>query len=147
MTGDWAFSQERRVEFGELDAMGHVNNVVFLRYFETGRIAFLREVAPDHDPANPDDFGVIFAECHINYRSPGQYEDVIVTRIRPGWVRRSAFQVEFRMEREDGTLLTEGYGVLVGYDYSGGRSTPLPAALRERLVELGGVEDAESPVG
>lgn len=138
MDGAWPFAQERRVEFGDLDAMGHVNNVVFLRYFETARIAYLAELAPDHDPSKPDDFGLIFAECHINYRSPGRYGETIVTRVRPGRVERSAFRVEFRMESgEDSRLIAEGYGVLVGYSYGEERSEPLPESLRSRLA--GGV--------
>mgnify|MGYP006159560931 CR=1 FL=1 len=43
-----------RVRFGDLDAMRHLNNVVFLRYFETARIAFMRDMFPTHDPAHPE---------------------------------------------------------------------------------------------
>ena len=71
-----AFVHRERIRFGHLDAMRHLNNVEFLRFFETARIEYLREVIPEHDPADPDDFGLIFAECHINYRAPGQYNGV-----------------------------------------------------------------------
>jgi acyl-CoA thioester hydrolase len=69
-----SYTHTERVRFGDLDAMRHLNNVVFLRYFETARIAYQREILPAHDPSNPerDEFGIIFAECHINYRSPGR---------------------------------------------------------------------------
>jgi acyl-CoA thioester hydrolase len=43
-----------RVRFGDLDAMRHLNNVVFLRYFETARIAFMRKLVPEHDPSSPE---------------------------------------------------------------------------------------------
>ena len=33
----WAHTHTERVRFGDLDAMKHLNNVVFLRYFETAR--------------------------------------------------------------------------------------------------------------
>src|SRR4051812_29486433 len=57
-----------RVRFGDLDANRHLNNVVYLRYFESARIAFMRTLWPDHDPtkAGGDQLGMIFAECHIN---------------------------------------------------------------------------------
>ena len=70
-----------RVRFGDLDANRHLNNVVYLRYFETARISFMRELWPDHDPAESGKaMGMIFAECHINYRSPVAFdEEVAVT--------------------------------------------------------------------
>ena len=68
----WPFAYLDRVRFGDLDAMRHLNNVEFLRFFETARIAYIRSLVPSHQPAEPEgDWGLIFAECHINYRSPG----------------------------------------------------------------------------
>jgi len=123
-----------RVRFGDLDAMRHLNNVVFLRYFESARIAYLRELVPGHDPAHPerDEFGLIFAECHINYRKPVYFDDLLEVRCTIGHVRRSSFRVEFDM-RVEGRLVSEGYGVLVGFDYPGEQAAVLPDSLRERL--------------
>ncbi|MCW3002800.1 MAG: acyl-CoA thioesterase [Conexibacter sp.] len=123
-----------RVRFGDLDAMRHLNNVVFLRYFETARIAYLRAIIPGHDPANPerDELGLIFAECHINYRSPVLFDEVVDVNCSIGNVKRSSFRVEFEM-RVGTRLVAEGYGVLVGFDYIAQQAAPLPDALRERL--------------
>jgi acyl-CoA thioester hydrolase len=130
----WPFSEVDRVRFGDLDAMRHLNNVAFLGFFESARIAYVTTLVPDHDPASPDDFGLIFAECHITYRSPGTYGEEIRTWIRPAEVRRSSFRLEFQMRSErDGRVLADGWGALVGYDYGAGRSMRLPDRLRERL--------------
>jgi acyl-CoA thioester hydrolase len=128
------FVHLERVRFGDLDAMRHLNNVVFLRYFESARINFIRTIAPGHDPAHPEagDFGVIFAECHIDYRAPVYYDEEVAVSIGVGEVRRSAFRVDFAMHVGD-RLCAEGYGWLVGFDYAGQRSRPLPEALVERL--------------
>ncbi len=126
---------EERVRFGDLDAMRHLNNVVFLRYFETARIAFLRELAPDHDPSNTEasTFGLIFAECQIFYRAPVLFDEVVAIHCSAEDVRRSSFRVPFRMLVAD-RLVAEGYGVLVGFDYAAQKASPLPDALRERLT-------------
>ncbi|HEU4977160.1 MAG TPA: acyl-CoA thioesterase [Baekduia sp.] len=131
-----------RVRFGDLDAMRHLNNVVFLRYFETARIAYLRELVPAHDPAHPehDDFGLIFAECHINYRSPVHFDEEVAIRCAIGHVRRSSFRVTFEM-RVGTRLAAEGYGVLVGFDYVSQQAAYLPDALRERLEAEAEAED------
>jgi acyl-CoA thioester hydrolase len=129
------FVHVERVRFGDLDAMRHLNNVVFLRYFETARISYMRHLLPGHDPAHPEaeGFGVIFAECHINYRSPVFYDEQVAIECSVSDVVRSSFRVPFRMRVEE-RLAAEGYGVLVGYDYAAGRATPLPDGLRERLA-------------
>ena len=130
------FVHRERVRFGDLDAMRHLNNVVFLRYFETARISYLRELVPAHDPAHPedDDFGVIFAECHINYRSPVHFDEEVEVHCAVDDVRRSSFRVAFEM-RVGERLAAEGYGVLVGFDYVAQTASPLPDPLRERLVD------------
>ena len=132
MPGGPTYVHRERVRFGDLDAMRHLNNVEFLRFFETARIEYLRTVIPEHDPADPDDFGLIFAECHINYRSPGFYDDLLEITIRPEDVRRSSLRIAFEMRVGD-RLLAEGWGTLVGYDYAAGRARPLPERVRTAL--------------
>ena len=124
-----------RVRFGDLDAMRHLNNVVFLRYFETARIAFMRELLPAHDPSAPesDPSGLIFAQCHIDYRSPVRFDEELRVVTRIGEIRRSSFQIRFEMRVGD-RLAAEGYGWLVGFDYVAQKAAPLPEALREVLT-------------
>ena len=112
------FVHRERVRFGDLDAMRHLNNVVYLRYFESARIAFISELSPGHSPANPERgaFGMIFAEAHINYRSPVEFDEEVAVGCSVGEVRRSAFRMDFAMHVGD-RLVAEGYGWLVGFDY------------------------------
>jgi acyl-CoA thioester hydrolase len=128
------FVHRERVRFGDLDANRHLNNVVYLRYFETARISYLRELFPAHDPSRPESagVGVIFAECHINYRKPVYFDEDVEVRCSISHVRRSSFRVEFEM-RVEGRLVAEGYGVLVGFDYAAEQAAPLPDAMRGRL--------------
>src|SRR5687768_11073607 len=109
------YIHRERVRFGDLDAMRHLNNVVFLRYYESARIDYIRSLAPDHDPSTEGAFGLIFAECHINYRAPVHYDEDVEVHCSIAEVRRSSFQVPFEMRVGD-RLCAEGYGVLVGFD-------------------------------
>ncbi|MCW3017003.1 MAG: acyl-CoA thioesterase [Solirubrobacterales bacterium] len=137
----WPFSFVDTVRYGDLDANRHLNNVTFLQFFESARIAYVATLAPDHDPTDPDDFGLIFAEAHINYRSPAFYEEDIRTWIRPFALRRSSFRMAFRMVSEaDGRLLAEGWGALVGYDYARGSAIPLTDTLTAALRRAGAVD-------
>jgi acyl-CoA thioester hydrolase len=131
----WAYSHVDRVRFGDLDAMRHVNNVAFLTFFEDARIQYVSELL-GNDPTTRSGFGLIFAECRINYRAPAFFAEQIRTSIRPGEVRRSSARLEFTMHAVgDERLLAEGYGVVVGYDYAAGRSMPLPEPFKAALKD------------
>ncbi|MEJ7893890.1 MAG: thioesterase family protein [Solirubrobacteraceae bacterium] len=130
-----SFVHVERVRFGDLDAMRHLNNVVFLRYFETARITYLRHLIPQHNPADPEagGFGLIFAECHINYRSPVHYDEQVAVACSVADVRRSSFRIPFEMT-VDTRLVAEGYGVLVGFDYAAQKAMALPEELQAGLT-------------
>ena len=128
------YVHRERVRFGDLDAMRHLNNVVFLRYYETARILFLRDLV-GLDAAGGAAFGLIFAEAHISYRAPVHFDEEIAIECTIAEVRRSSFRVPFRMTVGD-RLVAEGHGVLVGFDYEGQRASPLPDELRQRLEEV-----------
>ena len=131
------FSVVQRVRFGDLDAMQHMNNVEYLRFFETARIDWFSHVLPGHVPGNREAFGFIFAECHIAYRAPAFFGDEIRTWIRPSEMKRSSIRLDFEMRVEaDHRLVADGWGALVGYDYSKGEARPLPDAVRERVAPL-----------
>ena len=135
MSADGRFYTVQRVRFGDLDAMQHMNNVEYLRFFETARIDYLMGILPEHNPGSRQQFGFIFAECHIAYRSPAHFGEEIRTHVWPTELERSSIRLEFAMRCEsDRRLLAEGYGVLVGYDYAAGESRPVPDELRERLA-------------
>src|SRR3954466_12436822 len=115
--------------------MRHLNNVVFLRYFETARIAFLRTLIPEHSPANPEagrGFRLIFAGYHIKYRAPVSFDEEVAVACAVGEVRRSAFQVCFDM-RVGERQAAEGHGWLLGVDYAEQKASRLPDTLRATL--------------
>jgi acyl-CoA thioester hydrolase len=140
MSAEWPYSFTDRVRYGDLDTNMHLNNVAVHQFFESARIAYLRELLPGVDPMNRDDdsVGMIFAETHVRFRSPGFYDEVLRTDVRLERLRRSSVRVAFRIVCEgDGRLVADGWGALVGYDYAAGRAAALPADMAERLRAAG----------
>ena len=128
------FSTVQRVRFGDLDAMQHMNNVEFLRFFETARIDYMLQLSPEHAPTERRQFGFIFAECHITYRAPAFFGDMIRTYIWPSELKRSSLRLAFEMRTEnDDRLVADGWGTLVGYDYQAGKPQPIPEAVRAKV--------------
>ena len=132
---DWPFTHADRVRYADVDTMRHLNNVAFVQFFEDARIAFMHSLFPEHDPTDPEEFPVVFAELHLHYRAPAYFGEEIRTSVRPSHLERSSFRTQFRMEAEE-RLIADGYGVYVGYDYVGERAQPLTERIVDRLAPL-----------
>ena len=135
-TADWPFSFTDEVRFADLDALGHLNNVAFLAFFESARVAYVQHMIPGHDPGFFGDLGSMVVETKITYRSPGRYGEAIETLLRPGSIGRSSFRCDFEM-RVGKRVLADGYAVLVTFDRAAERPTEIPSVLRERLLADG----------
>jgi len=118
------------VRFRDLDALGHVNNVVTLTYMESARIAWWIHVTG----RDLREMSMILARTEIDYRSPATYGERLLVGVRCASMRRSSFVLEFRVEEQGtGRVVAEARKVLVHYDYAAGRSMPIPDDLRARV--------------
>jgi len=125
------FSHPIEVRFRDLDALGHVNNAVYLTYLESARIAYWMHVTRR---SGLDALDMILARVEIDYRSPLSYGEAVDVTVRCASMRRSSFVLEFTAtERAAGRLVAEARKVLVHYDYSAARSLALPGELRDLL--------------
>lgn len=142
----WSFEYVDRVRFADLDAMRHLNNVAFLTFFESARVAYLTALLAGYRPEQRDAFGTVVAEVHLNYRAPAFYDEEIHCWLRAADIARSAFRVEVEMRSgRDDRLLAEGYAVLVGFHYGIGKSVPLPDDLKAALTS-GPATASDGPV-
>jgi acyl-CoA thioester hydrolase len=127
----YRFVRPVELRFRDIDAVGHVNNVVYLTYMETARIQWWIAVTGHRDFRN---FGMILARTEIDYRAPASWGDALEVGVRCASLRRSSFVLEFRVAEPDGgRVFADARKVLVHYDYDAGRSVPLPPGLREKL--------------
>jgi acyl-CoA thioester hydrolase len=124
------FVHRERVRFRDLDALGHVNNAVFLTYIESARIAYLLDLGV---ASGVEDLGIIVARIEIDFRSPvGLGEDVEI-RVQASRFGTKSFDLDHEL-RAGGRLVAEARTVCVGYDYGNGETVPIPEAWRERLA-------------
>jgi acyl-CoA thioester hydrolase len=136
LTGDFAHRVSIDVRFADTDAMGHVNNAVYLTYCEMARIRYWSDVtgeplAARHHGAE----SLILAEARITYRAQVFHTDVVTVETRADRIGRSSFVLEHRLTacEPDGEprLVAISESVLVRYDYTVGRA----AGLDDRFVE------------
>jgi acyl-CoA thioester hydrolase len=130
LPGDFAHRVAIDVRFADTDAMGHVNNAVYLTYCEMARIRYWSDVtgeplAARHHGAE----SLILAEARITYRAQVFHTDVVTVETRASRIGRSSFVLEHRLTAcEPGgepRLVAVSESVLVRYDYTLGRAAPL----------------------
>ena len=129
-------SVEIPVAWGDMDAYQHVNNVVYLRWFETARIAYFERLGLV-ERKESEGLGPILARSEIDYRLPVTYPDTVRVEISVLEVRKSSFTMVYRLwSRALGAEAASGTSVIVMYDYRAGRSAPVDDRLRGAIAAL-----------
>ena len=124
------------VAWGEMDALGHVNNIIFFRYFESARIAYFKAVDLLGRRADGG-VGPILASTHCRFRRPLHFPDTVVVGARTTELLDDRFTMEYRIvSTTSGELAAEGGGVVVAYDYNDKRKAQLPDHVKQRILAL-----------
>ncbi|WP_312513208.1 thioesterase family protein [Massilia sp.] len=123
------------IRWGDMDAMGHVNNTNYFRYIESARIAWLEQVG---GLLNPDGQGPVIVSASMNFIRQLTYPGDIEVRTFVSPPGRSSVEVshEIRLvgaDGEAGAVHAEGTAKVVWVDFKIGKSAPLPDSLRAAL--------------
>jgi len=123
------------VQWGDQDAFRHVNNTVYLRWFESSRVAHSRRLGIWGllESAN---IGPILASIHCDYRRPLTYPDSVRIGSRVERVGRTSLTLEHRVVGvASNAVAAEGTAVLVLYDYNKSEPCPIPDRIRQAIED------------
>jgi acyl-CoA thioester hydrolase len=128
-------SHRLEVRFRDCDAMGHVNNAVYLTYLEQARFSHWRAsgIAPGGE--RRDIPGVILARVEIDYRRPAKHGDLLDVVIGVAAVGRTSFTYEYEIRDRGGEIVATARTVLVSFDYDAGKPVPLSDAVKAALSQ------------
>lgn len=135
--GAWPSAVRIPVAWGEMDALGHVNNVAYFRYLETARVAFILELDPQTRAAGHSSaprFGFILQAAEARFRRPVFFPDELTVTSGVEELGPDRFTLAhelFGRTSEDPVAL--GRSVIVRYDDSTGRPTALEPGLHKAL--------------
>ena len=120
------------IRWGDMDAMGHVNNTVYFRYLETARIDWLASIGGAPDPKGE---GPVIVNAFCNFYRQLEYPGEVRLRMYASDPGRSSFETWATMERIDqpGTIYAAGGGTTVWTNFPAQKSAPLPQWLRKHL--------------
>lgn len=135
--GNWPVTAEVPVAWGDMDAFQHVNNTVYLRWFETARIAYF-EAAGVLERMQREQIGPILARATIDFRIPVKYPDTVRVEATVLKLGRTSFVMGYRVRSRAHAeaIAAEGEGVIVMIDYRTGNKLEFDDALRGRILAL-----------
>ncbi len=127
------------IQWGDMDAYNHVNNTVFFRFFEAARIAYLERI-DFADSRRKRGVGAILHSTQCRFRRALQYPDDIVVGARTTSMSEDRFTQEYRIvSTAQESIVAEGSGIVVSFDYNQGQKVILPQAVRDAITSIDNV--------
>ena len=134
-TGPATFQIRLRVQAGDIDAQGHVNNVVYLRWAQEVAIAHWEALAPAEEQAR---IGWVALRHEIDYKGAAYLEDEVLVRTWVGTVSGLSFERHTEMVRaRDEKVLARARTIWCPIDPKTGRAKRVSPELRALFKSLG----------
>lgn len=133
---DYPVVVEFPVAWGEMDAMGHVNNIVYFRYFESARIAYFEKMNL-LGYMTETGIGPILGEISCKFKIPLSYPDRVligakVVRIEEDRFIMNHLVVSIKHQK----VAAEGESVLVTYNYREGKKVTVPEVVKRSILDM-----------
>ncbi|MSP97511.1 MAG: acyl-CoA thioesterase [Betaproteobacteria bacterium] len=119
------------IRWGDMDAMGHVNNTVYFRFMEQTRISWIDAMRA---MLAAEGAGTVIASTCCNYRKPFTYPGTVEVKLFAGRIGGSSVTTLYQLRIEgDDTIFADGEAVVVWINMASGKAVRVPAAVRAAL--------------
>lgn len=121
------------VAWGEMDALQHVNNVVYFRYFETARIDFFNRLFP-LNTLYQSGIGPVISENQARYKRPVTFPDTLLVSVNISDLHSDRFTMHYQVfSKQQQAVTTLGSSVAVMFNFNTGQKAKLPPELHAIL--------------
>ena len=121
------------IRWSDMDEMRHVNNAVYLTYFEQARVFYFHEACE----WNWKEIGAILANAHVDYIRPVVFPNPTYIYLRTSKLGNKSFELHYMITSfVNGVeeLTTTGHTTMVMFDYKTNKSVAMPENIRERIT-------------
>lgn len=120
-----------KVRFCETDALGHVNNVSYFIYLETGRVEFLRALGTSMDAGM---WNFILAGTKCDFIKQAYFDQSLVITTYVSRIGNSSYQLAQEiLDESSGDLVAKAESTLIYFDFEQQKSKPITLELRAKL--------------
>lgn len=122
-----------QVRFVDIDSMGHVNNAVYLSYFEQSRFHYFKEIVDEQWDWSKN--GLILVKNEVEYIQPIKLKDIPYVHVHLIEIGKKSFTLGYEIKVND-KVYTKGVSKLVCFDYLSNKSVPVYPEMIEGLKKL-----------
>lgn len=124
------FQVQIPIRWGDMDAMGHVNNTIYFRYLETCRIDWLQSIGCVPDPQGE---GPVIVNAFCNFYKQLEYPGDVLVKMYVSDPGRTTFESWGTMERVDqpGVIYAAGGATTIWVDFPKQKAHTLPDWMRQ----------------
>ena len=122
-----------QVRFSDLDVLGHVNNAVYLSYFELTRVHYFKILLGENWDWNTN--GVLLVRNELDYRHPVLLHDQPEVIMHTAHIGEKSFVLGYELSVNN-VIYTLGKSTLVSVDSQAKKTTAIPLRMRECLEQL-----------
>ena len=126
---------ELRIDWGELDVLGHVNNLQIMKYVQAARVNHLEKVGISQLHAKQN-VGAILASIHTQFLKPLFYPGNVTVFSRVEYIKTSSFKIHYEIYNDKNELAAEAQDILVLYDFDRKHKLAIPSDLRKKFEEI-----------
>jgi len=124
------------VQWGEMDAFQHVNNVSYFRYFENARLAYFEKFDIIGFMTRKG-VGPILAATSCRFKTPLTYPDTVLVATKVTPIKEDRFMMDYRVvSAKNQKVAAEADCVIVTFDYRENKKVPVPEELRRLIMEV-----------
>ena len=118
------------IRWGDMDAMGHVNNTVYFRYMEQARIGWFEGLLPGDEAWKST--GIVIANASCNFKRALNYPGTVEVRLLVGAPGGSSVPTFYELWLDD-ELYADGTATVVFIDMQAQRPVRIPERIRSLL--------------
>lgn len=132
----FSYKMEIPVQWGDMDAAQHVNNTVYLRWFESARVGYIVQLG-EKIIFNGERPGFILAKQDCKYIFPMIYPDIALVGIQVTEIGDDRFTMHCKIySQRSQRLAAIANGVIVTFDYQKQEKAPIPQELKAAIEEM-----------
>jgi acyl-CoA thioester hydrolase len=121
--------------WGDADMLGHINNVIFVRYLESGRLDYLDRVL-GLKFKQPLGQGILVADMKVSYLSQVHHPATLEVATRVSRIGNTSFDVSANIYDENGTAVVASKAVCVWFDFALDQKQSVPLAVRDSVFDI-----------
>ncbi len=126
---------EIQVRYSETDQMSFVYHGNYVKYFEIGRITWLKKLGISYKKMEEDGIFLPVIELKINFKKPALFDDKLIVKTK--LIRTPSYMIEFDLEiKRDDQVITLGYTKLIFLNSKTNKPMRCPENILRELIKV-----------